>query len=238
MYTLTNSLNDSAPRPRPVVVLAAFAAVALLGLAGVAGVLLVGIYLPATAAKAYWFISRASGLIAYVLITIGVLWGLVQSGNLFRPRIAPVLALGLHSYLNWMGLGMAALHGIILIGDGYININLPRVFTPFLSDYRPVPVGLGIISFYLMLLLSLSFYARLHLGQRTFRTLHYASFAAFVLVTLHGLLAGTDSGALWWLYALSAGAVLGLTALRVASTRAASAGAVRRKSGNNTLVRG
>ena len=120
----------------------------------------------------------------------------------------------MHSFLNWLGLGFAALHGIILIGDHFIKIGLPEVFTPFLSPYRPVPVGLGIIAFYLMLLLSLSFYARNHLGQKNFRLLHYVSYAVFLMVTVHGVLAGTDSGALWWLYAVSLVVVVVMTVMR------------------------
>ena len=168
---------------------------------GFASILVIGYYLPDAGAKAYWFISRSSGVVAYVLITLGVLWGLVQSGGLFRKRVSPILALGMHSYLNWFGLGLAALHGVILIGDGYINIDLPKVLTPFISPYRPIPVGLGIVGFYLMLLLSLSFYARMHLGQKNFRLLHYGSFGVFILVTAHSLFSGSDTGVLWWLYA-------------------------------------
>ena len=193
--------------------------IVLLSVLGFASVVVIGYYLPDTAAKSYWFISRSSGVVAYVLLTIGVLWGLVQSGALFRSRVAPLLSLGLHSYLNWLALGLAALHGAILVKDNYIQIDFARVVTPFLAEYRPVPVGLGIIGFYLMLLLSLSFYARSHLGQRAFRLLHYTSFGVFIMVTLHGLLAGTDSGALGWLYAASLVAVVVLTVMRIASTR-------------------
>ena len=234
MYQLHDLPTDSAP-PKPRAILAGFAAIIGLSLLGVAGVLVVGLYLPATAARSYWFISRSSGVVAYLLVTLGVLWGLVQSGGLFRTRFSPVLALGLHSFLNWMGLGIAALHGLVLIGDGYIHIDLPRVVTPFLSDYRPLPVGLGIISFYLMLLLSLSFYARSLLGQRAFRLLHYVSFAVFAMVTFHGIYAGSDSGALWWMYAASVAGVGALTVARVASTRRA--GRARATAGAAAAVR-
>jgi len=200
-------------------VLAGFALVIVLSLLGFGAVALIGYYLPQTAAKSYWFVSRSSGVIAYVLVTIGVLWGLIQSGSLFRARVAPLLALGMHSFLNWLGLGLAALHGIILIGDHFIKIGLPEVFTPFLSPYRPVPVGLGIIAFYLMLLLSLSFYARNHLGQKNFRLLHYVSYAVFLMVTAHGVLGGTDTGTLWWLYAVSLVAVVAMTVMRINGSR-------------------
>ena len=191
----------------------------VLSLIGFGAVVAIGYYLPETAAKSYWFLSRSSGVVAYVLITVGVLWGLIQSGSLFRTRVTPLLALGMHSYLNWLGLGFAALHGIILIGDDYIKIGLTQVFTPFLSPYRPVPVGLGIIGFYLMLLLTLSFYPRSRLGQKNFRLLHYTSFAVFLMVTVHGVLAGTDSTPLWWLYSLSLTAVVVMTVMRIAGSR-------------------
>lgn len=200
-------------------VLGSLAAALGLSLLGLFSLAVIGYYLPEAGVKAYWFISRSSGIMAYLLITVSVLWGLVQSGALFRRRVAPLLALGLHNYLSWAGLALAALHGLILLGDSYTRFSLQQVVTPFMSTYRPIPVGLGIIGFYLMLLLSVSFYMRRWIGQKSFRLLHYGSFGAFTLVTLHGVLAGTDSGPLWPLYALSLILVLGLTALRVAGAR-------------------
>ncbi len=221
MYQPETTQTDSEPQPSLRGILASFGVIILLSLVGFASLLVIGYYLLDTGTKAYWFISRSSGVVAYVLITLGVLWGLVQSGGLFRKRVSPILALGMHSYLNWFGLGLAALHGVILIGDGYINIDLPKVLTPFISPYRPIPVGLGIVGFYLMLLLSLSFYARMHLGQKNFRLLHYGSFGVFILVTAHSLFSGSDTGVLWWLYTISLVAVVALTVLRVMATRRA-----------------
>ena len=234
MYHVETTPTDSDPKPSLLGVLTTLGIIVGLSLLGFFSVLVIGYYLPDTSAKAYWFVSRSSGIVAYVLITVGVLWGLVQSGSLFRKHISPVLALGMHSYLNWFGLGLAALHGIVLIGDGYINIDLPKVVTPFISPYRPIPVGLGIVGFYLMLLLSLSFYARLHLGQKNFRLLHYGSYLAFVLVTAHSLYAGTDTGAMWWLYTISLVSVTGLTGMRIVSARKAKSERAARPSAPKT----
>ena len=219
MYRLSaTSPSDSESQPSSWTVLASIGVVIALSLVGLVSILAIGYYLPAVGAKTYWFISRSSGLAAYVLITAGMLWGLVQSGDLFRTRISPLVAFGMHNFLSWLGLGFVALHGIILIGDEYINIDLPRVFTPFLAEYRPIPVGLGIISFYLLLLLTLSFYARSYMGHKSFRLLHYSSFAVFLMITLHGLFAGTDTSSLWLLYALSLVAVVAFTVLRIVRT--------------------
>ena len=219
MYRLVPLPPAASPRPRRKSIILGFIAVLAFSLLGAVSIGAIAYYLPAAATHAYWFISRSSGVVAYVLITLSVLWGLVQSGSLLSPRTLPGLPFGLHSFLSWLGLGVAALHGLVLMGDRYINFDLAQVVAPFISTYRPLPTGLGIVSFYLMLLLTLSFYARPHLSQKTFRSLHYASFGAFALVTLHGIFAGSDSAPLWWLYAGSLVAVVLLTAMRVVNTR-------------------
>jgi sulfoxide reductase heme-binding subunit YedZ len=181
-----------------------------------------------TAAKAYWFISRSSGVLAYILLTLGVMWGLVQSGGILRPSIPPLLALGLHSFLNWGVVAMSALHGLILLGDNYIKLTLKDVTIPFASSYEPLLVGLGVLSFYLLFLLSSSFYARKWLGQKTFRLLHYASYPTFLLVTWHSWGVGTDSSLLMPLYGASLAAVGLLTIWRVINARRPAKTATRR----------
>lgn len=54
-------------------------------------------------------------------------------------------------------------------------------------------MGLGIIGFYLMFLTSLSFNFRKQIGQKRWRQLHYATFGVYILATLHGVMAGTDT---------------------------------------------
>jgi hypothetical protein len=186
---------------------------------GLLSLMVVAYYLPTAGARAYWYISRSSGVIGYVLLTLGVLWGLVQSGALFRRRVPPVLALGLHSSLSWWGIALGALHAVMLLGDRYMAFTVAQLLAPFASAYRPIPTGLGIIGFYGALVVSISFYARRFYGYKTFRLLHYGSYGVFVLVTLHGILAGTDTLPLWWLYAGSLAAVVLLTAWRIRNTR-------------------
>jgi predicted ferric reductase len=193
----------------------------VIGALGVEGLVSLVRSFATTAAKSYWFVSRASGVLAYLLLTLSVLWGLMQSGAILRPIIPPVLALGMHNFLSWAALIMVALHALILLGDGFIKMGLVHLFIPFIAPYQPFWVGLGVIAFYLALLLSLSFYARRYIGQKTFRHFHYISYLAFILVTLHGLVSGTDSSHLLVLYVLSAGAVITLTFWRFANTRQA-----------------
>jgi len=188
----------------------------VIGGLGAAGLLTLSQSFAATAAQSFWFISRSSGVLAYLLLTLSVLWGLVQSGAILRPLIPPALALGLHNFLSWSALVMAGLHAVVLLGDGYINMGLLSLLVPFTAPVQPFWVGLGVIALYLSLLLSLSFYVRKHIGQKNFRAFHYLTYLAYILVTLHGLGSGTDSLSLLVLYAISAGAVINLTFWRTA----------------------
>jgi sulfoxide reductase heme-binding subunit YedZ len=193
--------------------------IAIFGRVGFQGIVSLVRTLPVTSDKAYWFISRSSGVLAYLMLTLGVMWGLVQSGGILRPTIPPLLALGLHSLFNWASLLMATLHGLILLGDSFIKARLADIIIPFIGPYRPGWVGLGVLSMYLMLLLSLSFYVRSRIGHKTFRLLHYVSYLTFLLVTFHSLGAGTDTSALWLLYLSSIAGVSLLTIWRVGSFR-------------------
>jgi sulfoxide reductase heme-binding subunit YedZ len=219
MSSRTTSQKSSFPWFNLLVIILGLSVISAFTVVGVVAVANLSQYLPLTSSKAYWFISRSSGVLAYMLLTLAVMWGLVQSGAILRPTIPPALALGLHSFLNWSSLAMVALHGLILLGDSFIKMTLADIFIPLLSPYRPLAVGLGVLGVYLMLMLALSFYARRWLGQKTFRTLHYASFLTYLLVSLHGLTAGSDTYLLWPLYLVSIGSVSLLIVWRVANSR-------------------
>jgi DMSO/TMAO reductase YedYZ heme-binding membrane subunit len=70
-----------------------------------------------------------------------------------------------------------------------------------------------------------SFYIRPMIGYKAWRAFHYLAFAVFGLGTVHGLLSGSDSGAVWALgiYAVSVGAVALMLAYRIATRRTAPA---------------
>jgi sulfoxide reductase heme-binding subunit YedZ len=221
MSTQTNPTRPSLTWLERIFIIFGLGMMVIIGVLGAKGLLSLVSSFTATATKSYWFISRSGGVLAYLLLTFSVLWGLMQSGAILRPIISPVLALGMHNFLSWAALVMVALHALILMGDGFIKMELVHLFIPFVAPYQPFWVGLGVIGFYLAFFLSLSFYARRYIGQKTFRYFHYLSYLTFILVTLHSLGSGTDSNYLLVLYVLSAGAVINLTFWRFANARRA-----------------
>lgn len=141
-----------------------------------------------------WHFSRAAGTVAYLLLAGSTLWGLLLSTKIIKESVPAVLSLAMHNTLSWLAVAFTGLHALALLLDSYYTYTLADLTIPFIGPYRPGWVGLGILSLYLMLLTSLSFRFRKRLGQKRWRQLHYTTFAVYLLVTVHGAMAGTDSG--------------------------------------------
>jgi predicted ferric reductase len=138
-----------------------------------------------------WLIARSAGLVAFGLLTLSVWLGLAMSTRLLGPkRQKPLLAL--HRTLAWTGLSMVGLHVGALVADPVLHFGALAVLVPGASTYRPAAVALGVIAAWLSLALAASFSARRWIGQKGWRRLHYATFAAFWLALGHALLVGTD----------------------------------------------
>ena len=141
-----------------------------------------------------WHFVRSSGTVAYLLITASTIWGLLLSSKLIKETVPAILSLAMHNFLSWAAIGITGLHMLALLFDTYYSYTLADLLIPFIGPYRPGWVGLGIIGYYLMLLTSISFYFRKQIGQKRWRQLHYLTFIGYIATTIHGIMAGTDSG--------------------------------------------
>lgn len=146
--------------------------------------------------QAMWYITRASGLTGYFLLWLSTAWGLAVSSKIFDQLLHRTFTYDYHQFLSLLAIGFAVLHILVLLLDRYLPYTLVQAFIPFMSPYRPIWVGIGVIGFYLILLVTVTFYLRARIGQKAFRSIHLLSFAAYLGVTAHGFFAGTDSSLL------------------------------------------
>jgi len=138
-----------------------------------------------------WIVARAAGLVALALLTLSTWLGLSMSTRLLGPRRQKSL-FGWHRTLVWTGLSMLVLHAGALLFDPVMHFGLSAVTIPFAAPWRAGAVAAGVVTGWLSLMLAFSFRARRWIGQRGWRALHYASFAAFGLALVHAVMAGTD----------------------------------------------
>jgi hypothetical protein len=163
-----------------------------------------------------WLVARAAGLVAFGLLTLAVWLGLAMSTRLLGPKRAKYL-LGLHQTLAWTGLAMIGLHVGALVLDPFMHFSAVSALIPFVAPWKPGAVAMGVVAGWLSLALAASFRMRKWIGQKGWRRLHYASFAAFALSLGHALAVGTDLKGLGGpvLALLAAGPVLWLTFYRL-----------------------
>ena len=162
-----------------------------------------------------WMLIRGSGLVAYVLLAASVLWGLVLSLGVL-PKSVKNLTL-LHESLSVGALVATLVHMIGIAFDEFIDFDAVAVLVPGRAPWKPMAVAWGVAAFYGMVVVILSFYMRKHIGQSTWRSLHYLSFGVFLSALVHGLTAGTDSAnpLVFLLYAATGAAVVALVVLRI-----------------------
>jgi sulfoxide reductase heme-binding subunit YedZ len=164
-----------------------------------------------------WYVTRAAGLMAYLLLWFSTAWGLAVSSKIFDPWLNRFFTFDFHQFLSLLSIGFIILHVGVLLADHYLPFTLVNVLVPFTAPYRPVWVGVGIISFYLTILVSATFYMKSRISRQRFRTIHYLSYLAFAGAAVHGLFAGTDSPLLSTqiMYAVTTLSVVFLTAYRI-----------------------
>ncbi len=175
----------------------------------------------------WWYSARAAGIIAWALASAGVIWGIWLSG---RPRgrgPRPAWLLDLHRFLGGLSLAFTAVHLGALVADSYFHYSWAELFVPGRSPYRAGAVTFGIVALAGAVVVEVSSLVMRRLPRRVWHAIHLASYAVFVLATVHGWRAGTDTTG----QTVLRSAYLGVAALVVAMTlgRIATAGAASRR---------
>ena len=193
--------------------------VVLLGLLGIGIVVATDQIVPATSAyqaqMRVWLAARAAGIVAYLLLTGQIVFGLIlshptnQATWKLSKRLFPW-----HENLWIFVLAFLGAHIVSIILDPYAGVGVGGTFIPGLSSYRSSPVALGTLAMYALILTGVTARYTKVLPQGFWLKLHRLSIVVFILAWLHGILSGTDADALRSLYVWTGLAVLGAAAYR------------------------
>lgn len=169
----------------------------------------------------WWYVARATGIVAWALVTCAVVWGLLFSTKLLAGRPAPKWLLDLHRFLGALAVAFTAVHVLALVADTYTTFGPAEILVPFASAWKPAPVAIGVVAGYLLLAVEISSLMMRRLPRRWWRAVHLSSFGLFWMATLHGIAAGTDHAnrALLVAYVGAATTVVFLTTFRVLADR-------------------
>jgi methionine sulfoxide reductase heme-binding subunit len=151
----------------------------------------------ATGPHLLWITSRAAGIAALVISSLSVCVGLLMGGRLMKGRGPDLRAT--HEALSLATLALLLVHGISLLGDSFLHPSVADIAVPFVSGYKTLWTTTGIVAFWAMLILGLSYYARARIGVQRWRRIHRFTALAWALGLAHSLGEGTDAGQAWFL---------------------------------------
>lgn len=141
----------------------------------------------------WWYVARSTGLVAWVLATAAVLWGLFLSTRALGKRPPAPWLLDLHRYLGGLTIAFVGVHMAALVADNYTHFDLAGLFVPMASEWQPGPVAWGIAAFYLLVAVQLSSLWMRRIPKKVWRAIHLSSYLVFLGGTVHGVAAGTDA---------------------------------------------
>jgi sulfoxide reductase heme-binding subunit YedZ len=169
--------------------------------------------------SSYWFLTRGAGAIALVLLSAGMVLGILDVKRFSSERWPRFVIDRLHRNVSLLALAVLLVHIVTALADGFAPIAIKDVIIPFGSAYRPLWLGLGSLAFDLLLAVSVTSILHARLGNRAWRAVHWAAYACWPLAIIHGLGTGSD-GAQVWMLALTVACVsaaLGAAAWRTAT---------------------
>jgi methionine sulfoxide reductase heme-binding subunit len=151
-----------------------------------------------THTTALWYASRATGVVALVLLTAVLVLGMLVNRQGRLPGLPRFAVTGLHRNISLLSVAFLAIHVLTAIADPYVTIGLAAVVIPFTAGYKPLWLGLGALSLDLVAALIVTSLARARIGRRTWRAIHWAAYAAWPLAVAHSLGSSADmrSGAM------------------------------------------
>lgn len=174
--------------------------------------------------SALWYLTRATGLVALMVLTATVVLGIISSIGWTTERWPRFLSQAVHRNLSLFCLVLVAVHVVTTVADGYVPIGLLDAVVPFRSPYRPLWVGLGALAFDVLLAVAITSGLRRYIGLRAWRGVHWLAYLCWPVAMLHGLGSGSDTrlSLALILYVLCGAAVAGALAWRLAVSRARS----------------
>lgn len=144
-----------------------------------------------------WYLTRATGLVALVLLTASMALGLLSSVRYQRAAWPRFVTAGLHQNTSLLALAFTGIHVATTLADSYAPVRVQDVFIPFISAYRPLWLGLGATALDLMLALTVTSLLRTRLSYRSWRLVHWSSYLAWPVAVLHGFGTGSDTRVRW-----------------------------------------
>ena len=139
-----------------------------------------------------WYASRATGVVALLLMTAVLLLGLLVTRQGRLPGLPRFAVTGLHRNLSLVAVVFVVLHVLTAVADSYVRIPLISAVVPLASSYERLALGLGAVSLDIMIAVIVTSLLRRHLSRRLWRAVHLLAYVSWPVAWLHSITSSTD----------------------------------------------
>ncbi len=157
--------------------------------------------------SAYWYLTRGTGTVALILLSLSVALGIANSRRLRTERFPRFVVDAVHRTVSLLALAFTAIHVVTSLLDGFAPIRVVDAFVPFVSAYRPLWVGFGAVALDLLLAVVITSLLRRQLGYRAWRVTHWTAYGSWPVAMLHTFGTGSDAK-IGWMLAIAAVCVI------------------------------
>lgn len=141
----------------------------------------------------WWYVTRASGMVAAVLLILTLIWGLLLTTKLIERRGLPAWLTDLHRYLGALSVAFIAVHLLALVFDNYLEFSWSDLFVPFASSWKAGPVAWGVGAFWGLVVVEGTSLLQRRMSRSIWRGVHHLSYPVALMTALHAAQAGTDA---------------------------------------------
>jgi DMSO/TMAO reductase YedYZ heme-binding membrane subunit len=174
--------------------------------------------LAAAGPSAYWYLTRGTGTISLILLTLSVALGVANVRRLRTPNVPRFVVDAVHRNVSLLAMAFLVVHILTSVVDSFAPIRLIDAVVPFAGTYRPLWLGLGAVAFDLMIALTVTSLLRRRFGYKTWRLVHWTAYACWPVALLHGLGTGSDTKTGWMLVIVAACVILMIVAVVARAT--------------------
>jgi len=144
-----------------------------------------------------WYAARASGVVAWALILLTCVWGLLLATRVLGRKAAPAWLLSLHRYLGALAVVFVGVHVGALLLDSYTSFGPTDVLVPFATSWHPLAVAWGIVGMYLLVAIEVTSLLRHKMSNKVWHAIHLLAYILLGMTTIHFVTAGTDARAIF-----------------------------------------
>jgi sulfoxide reductase heme-binding subunit YedZ len=149
--------------------------------------------------SAYWYLTRSTGAVALLLLTLAIVLGVIDVKRWSTARWPRFVIDSLHRNVALLALVFLVAHILTSVLDSFASISVVDALVPFVGSYRPFWLGLGAVAFDLILAVILTSVLRARMRFATWRAVHWLTYASWPIALLHGLGTGSDVSSTWLL---------------------------------------